>query len=848
MSTTINTVNPRRLALATLIAAALVETTSPTLAVAQSVLEEIVVTARKRAESLQETPVAVSAFSGDALSELGMTTIADLTKVVPNVDMYTGNGATGAGNVFIRGVGQRNIGVNYDSGVGIYVDGVYASRADGAVLDNVDIQSVQVLRGPQGTLFGKNTTGGAILYNTNKPSEEFGGNVQVRAGNYDQLDGKATVNIPLVGDTLLSRFSVYSTNRDGFVDVKSNGNAFMLDGEEFSDVERYGGQAQFRWVASDDLLLDLNYMYNKTDQAPRGQNCEVVEGIPGAGWQALLQDSTVIEPSTGKTIKEWCRENQNLGKDDVQANIDPANYEAEVNTLALTAEWDVNDNMAFKSISAWRNTEAGQVDEIDAMGIPLLDRTNYRWQGTDLRETDAYSQEFQLSGTAFNDRLEYVVGAFGFTEENDKNSRASPTGPFFNTSGFPQLAFYTNQNTELLAKNSSVSFFSQTDWAFNDAWNLTLGIRYTWEERELARNTRIPDIETLSTTENEPFVVATSTYFFPDGADSFNRDHLFVFEDDPDNPGQPDPLSRQKMKTDDSDITPMASLQYSFEEAGFINLGTAYFTVANGYMSGGISDTVEVETRRIYEYDPEEVWNYELGLKFDAWDRRLRVNTALFYTDYQDRQLTTLRINPDTGRIAGALINADSSTIAGLEIETTILPIENLQITANVTINDGDIDEYDDQRILAAAPGPVPENCVRVNVAGNDLDACEIDRSDENLPRLPEEIYFLAAQYNWTTGFGMVIPMISWSYRTNVDNCFDRASCLSGLYEVDQEDVSARLTWLSTDQKWRVTAYGNNLTDDRYITGGTPLVDVAETAGTVYNLPRTYGVEASYTW
>ena len=94
----------------------------------------------------------------------------------------------------------------------------------------------------------------------------------------------------------------------------------------------------------------------------------------------------------------------------------------------------------------------------------------------------------------------------------------------------------------------------------------------------------------------------------------------------------------------------------------------------------------------------------------------------------------------------------------------------------------------------------------------------------------------------------MVIPMVSWSYRTNVDNCFDRASCLSGLYEVDQEDVSARLTWLSTDQKWRVTAYGNNLTDDRDISGGTPLVDVTETAGSVFNLPRTYGVEASYTW
>jgi iron complex outermembrane receptor protein len=841
-------INSRRLAFATLATAALVETTSPTLAVAQLVLEEVVVTARKREESLQETPVAVSAFSGDALSEMGMTTIADLTRVVPNVDMYTGNGTTGAGNAFIRGIGQRNIGVNYDSGVGIYIDGVYASRADGAVLDNVDLQSVQVLRGPQGTLFGKNTTGGAILYTTNKPSQEFQGNVQVRAGNYDQLDGKATVNIPLVGDTLMSRFSVYSTNRDGYVDTKSSGNDWMLDGKELTDVERYGGQAQFRWVAGEDLLLDLNYMYNKTDQAPRGQNCEVVEGIPGAGWQAELQDASIIVPSTGKTIKEWCQENQRLGKDDVQANINPAKYQAEVNTLALTAEWDVSDNMAFKSITAWRNTEGGQVDEIDAMGIALLDRTSFAWQGTDKRETDALSQEIQLSGAAFDDKLEYVVGAFGFTEETDKNSRASPTGPFFNALGLENLAFYTNQNTELLTENSSVSFFSQADWNFNDAWGLTLGIRYTWEERELTRNQRVPDINTLATTgDAAPFAV-NSFYRFPSGPESFNRDHLFLLPEDPENPGQLDPLGSQKMKTDDTDVTPMASLQYSFEDVGFINLGTAYVTVANGFLSGGISDTVRVDTGRIYEYDPEEVWNYEIGLKIDAWDRRLRLNTALFYTDYSDRQLTTVRIDPDTGRIAGALINADSSTIAGLEIETVILPIENLQITANVTINDGEIDEYDDIRILAPDPGPVPENCLRIEVGGSPVDACEIDRSDENLPRLPEEIYFLAVQYNWNTDLGTVIPMLSWSYRTNVDNCFDRASCLSGLYEVDQEDVSARLTWLSTDEKWRVTAYGNNLTDDRYITGGTPLVDVTETAGTVYNLPRTYGVEAAYTW
>ncbi|MFK7976291.1 MAG: TonB-dependent receptor [Halioglobus sp.] len=820
----------------------------PQLSHAQLVLEEVVVTARKREESLQETPLAVTALSGEALEQLGMTNIADLTQVVPNVDLNTGNGTTGSGNAFIRGVGQRNIGVNYDSGVGIYVDGVYASRADGTILDNVDVQSVQVLRGPQGTLFGKNTTGGAILYTTNKPNEEYEGNAQVRIGNFDQLDGKLTLNIPLVDDVLMSRFSLFSSTRDGYVKSVSTGFPGQLDGVEFNDVDRSGAQAQLRWVADDDLIFDLNYNYNKVDQAARGQNCQVVDGIEGAGWQAALQDPNIIVPSTGKTIREWCEESEALGIDRTTANSNPNIYEAEVNTLALTADWDLSDDINFKSITSWRNTEAGQVDELDAIGIPLLDRTNYGGTGTELRETTAFSQEFQFSGTAFDDRLEYVFGAFGFTEETDAGARSSPSGPFFNSLGSPNLAFYLNQSDVLTAKNSSASVFSQGDWSFNDNWRLTLGVRYTWEERELQRSFRVPDVATLSLNGNATAFPIASFYTFPDGPDSFNPNHAFVIGEDPDNPGQLDPLADQSLKLDDSEITPMISLQYTFADVGFVDLGTAYATVSNGFLSGGISDTVDVATRQIYEYEPEQVINYEIGLKMDAWDNKLRLNTALFYTDYEDRQLTTVQINPDTGRIAGALINADSSSIAGLEIEATILPIENLQITANITINEGEIDEYNDGRILASSEGPVPDGCTRIPVGQGTVDNCEIDRSDENLPRLPEEIYYLAVQYNWESEFGRVIPLVSWSYRTNVDNCFDRASCLSGVYLVDQESVNARLTWISPDENWRVTAYGNNLSDERFIIGGTPLVDVTETAGAVYNLPRTYGVELSYDW
>jgi iron complex outermembrane recepter protein len=821
----------------------------PATAFAQLVLEEVIVTARKREESLQESPIAVSALSGEALEDMGLRDISDLRKIVPNVDLQEGTGTSGAGNVFIRGVGARNTGINFDSGVGIYVDGVYVSRPDGAILDNVDIQSVQVLRGPQGTLFGKNTTGGAILYTTNKPGDEYEGHADIRIGNYDQLDGKLTVNTPLFDGTLLSRFSLYATTRDGYVESRSNGVPGLSDGEEFNNIDRQGAQAQLRWHASDSATLDLNYNYAKVDQAARGQNCEVVEGIPGAGWQAAAQNEIIIIPSTGQSIQAWCQDNQDLGIDRIMADMSPNKYEAETNTLSLALDWDLGDNTNFKSISAWRNTEAGEVNELDAMGIPNLGRTTYGWNGTEPRTTDAYSQEFQLTGAAFDDQLEYVVGVYGFYEDSDGGKRASPTGPFFNALDDANTVFYINALQGLKTENYSVSTFAQADWNFNEHWRLTLGLRYTYEERELERTLRVADLATLTINgDAEQSVFSNSIFIFPDGPDSFNSDHLFIHGPDPDDPSRLDPLADQKRTIDNDDVTPMASIQRIFEGSGFIDSGSAYFTVAKGFLSGGISETVDIETRLMEEYDPEEVWNYELGFKMDALDQKLRLNTAVFYTDYTDRQLTTIRIDPDTGRIAGALINAESSSIAGIELETIWIPLDNLQFTFNATFNEGEIDEYEDERIILASTPDAPEGCDRTAVGFTPVDNCLIDRSDENLPRLPDEIYYVAVQYNLETELGSFVPFLSWSLRTNIDNCFDRASCLSGLYKTDQEELSARITWRSNNQHLRVTAYGNNLTDERYITGGTPLVGVLETAGTNYNIPRTYGVEIAYDW
>ena len=171
--------------IATLLSAAICIPVLPANVWALQVLEEVIVTARKRAESLQETPVAVSFLSGEDLAQSGMRDVLKLAEVVPNLTFTTG-GSGGSAAPNIRGVGARNNGANFDSGVALYLDGVYASRADGAIIDSVDIRSVQVVRGPQGTLFGKNATGGAIIYATNKPTELFEGNVEVDIGNYDR--------------------------------------------------------------------------------------------------------------------------------------------------------------------------------------------------------------------------------------------------------------------------------------------------------------------------------------------------------------------------------------------------------------------------------------------------------------------------------------------------------------------------------------------------------------------------------------------------------------------------------------------------------------------------------------
>jgi iron complex outermembrane receptor protein len=814
----------RKLLLSALLAALGLTGEAPVALAQQGALEEVVVTARRREESLQETPVAVTALSADTLRDAGVRNLAQLNQIVPNIEVSSANGTAPLANIYIRGVGQRNTGPNIDSGVGIYIDEVYVGRPDGALLDIYDIQSVQVLRGPQGTLFGKNTTGGALVFTTNRPGEEFEAALGGRVGNYDRLDGNAMVNVPLT-DNLFTRLTGSTVNSDGY--IKN-----LYDGEKYMNEDRQNANWQTRYMPQEAVTLDLNLNWARTEQTMRPQKCVLVPGYKG--WQAELFNTLAVVPATGRTVEDFCRDSAEAGDANTVISDLGGDYSATNKGSSLVANWELSENLSLRSISAWRYTKAEQDDELDHTALPFLHRTQSVHPQGEPRETDQYSQEFKVTGTAVNDRLNYVAGVFWFSEETKGETTVAFLGPYD-----PALAgwLYLNApSTQLDTDNDALASYAQLEWLWTEQWRTTLGLRTTDETRKLTR-TRfqlIPDTLDANGGNVVPLFGNSGLY---------NRDPGFVY-----NPRFEYAFADQSNGSNsDNALTPMASVQYLISNIEGIDAGTVYLTYSEGFLSGGVS---EAPSGELENFEPEEVKNWELGFKLDLLDSSLRVNGALYYSDYKDRQLTSVVINPETNAPAPDTINAAESTIQGFELETTWFPVERLQLMFNLTLNDGSIDEFMDTQVtLADAAVPPAAGCSRADLTFIQVDSCPNDRSDENLPRLPEQTYYTAAEYRFDTDFGTVLPRIQFSYKSDVDFCFDSASCRSGLWlEEEQKDLSARVTWISTDEKWVGAVYGNNLTDEDHIIGASPLVDSQGVGGYAAAAPTTYGVELKYTF
>lgn len=408
-------------------------------------LEEITVTARKREENLQETPIAISAFTADGLEKRQVDNVSEVATFTPNLIFDTGSAISGtksSASIFIRGIGQTDFTLNTDAGVGLYLDGVYLSRSIGAVLDIVDVERVEVLRGPQGTLFGRNTIGGAISLTSKKPHEEFGGSASVTFGRFERRDVQVNVNVPIT-DTLFSSFSIARFDREGYIDRP-------LLGDKTGEDDSWAARASLRWLASDTLEFNLNIDATRE----RETSCcgELVATYPavlaGINNGGLAPNDPLFFDDRQLPKKDF-EDNSTF---DVPSDLD-------LWGIGLTADWSITDDLSFKSITAFRKLDSVNGRDEDHSPV-LIGHT------LDIFDHEQFSQELQLQGIALDNQLKWITGLYYFAEE----------GLNVDDVDFGALVHLTSGGE---VDNSSLAAFAQATYDFTEKLSVTAGLRWT---------------------------------------------------------------------------------------------------------------------------------------------------------------------------------------------------------------------------------------------------------------------------------------------------------------------------------------------------------------------------------
>lgn len=611
-------------------------------------LEEVVVTARKREESLQDAPISITAFSGEGLEQRNITGLADISQITPNLVFNSSapiSGSSATASVFIRGIGQNDYTLVTEPGVGIYVDGVYIARSVGGALDLVDVERIEVLRGPQGTLFGRNTIGGAISITSKKPAEELGGKVQLTLGDDDLIDFKGKLDLP-ISDTLLSSIAISSRQRDGFVKNVQNG----LD---LGDDDSLSGRVALRWLPSDTVSIDFSVDGTKERENGAASYAVAADGLSplGAANNVVFLAALGCAPPPGPIANSNCFNSQWVtnGKR-ISNGTHPQYSDLDIWGAGLTVEWELSDSLTFKSITSYRDLDSAFSQDADNSPVQQ-DHITHEY------EQDQFSQEFQLLGSFLDDRLKTVLGLYYFEEE----------GEDLNIVSFPVVLLNSGGSVD----NESKAIFGQLTYDITDALSVTLGLRYTEDEKVFLPDQFVLDPRLSGAPPPAGFGYVPGTRMLP----------------------------LEEVPTDIDEITPMLNLSYDISDTAML-----YFTYSEGYKSGGYDQRVFPRTAdfKAPSFDPEFVDSYELGFKYNSGDNRFRANGALFFMDYSDLQIAVVNENIDV-----VTRNAGEAEIKGLELELAFIPADNWMLEASVG--------YTDAEYTKLSPGAVAAGLSKSN-------------------------------------------------------------------------------------------------------------------------------------
>tara|TARA_R100000687_G_scaffold31023_1_gene25887 strand:+ start:437 stop:2998 length:2562 start_codon:yes stop_codon:yes gene_type:complete len=817
---------------------------------AASAIEEVFVTARKRRENIQETPLAVTALTGADLREAGLGQTEELSTVVPSLHIQKG----ASNQIYIRGIGERTGYARVDPTVGIYLDDLYLPRSDGQLVGLLDLEAVQVLRGPQGTLFGKNTTGGAIVLTLEKPHDTFDAYIEGSLGNFNTRSAKAMINGALT-DTIAGRLLLSSTKNDGFVR-----DAFT--GERFNSLDQKALIGQLRWDINDAVTLDTLAYHGKVRENLPGNNCKInnenalfVNGL-GLMWPG---DTDATAPHA---YQDNCNNNSQEVLGDLRVSHGPnPNYDKDLDTTlaGITANIELSEQFQLKAVAGYREETKGPALKSDNDGGP----ENFS-EAIQIGDSvgRSHSLELQLNSSWFDERLDISTGVFYMGESNSETSLltaqlvgidaasllqlglgSQPTTPLVN--GLPlvgQLLGSPVLISEFDLDNTTSAAYLQAVWEATEQWQLTGGLRYTVETRDSRLGIRSSDADAIANR------LVLSGRFGP-GSDGLHpylgagwiddpvriAHNLFADQNGygyPDYPMAPGYLQRDQRKIRFTELTPMLSASYQFDDTQLdgsaFNALMVYGTWSNGFKSG-FGEPLLTDGLQVIE--PETVENWELGFKADLFSRALRLNGATYYMIFQNMQLNT--VGTDTqGNLAVTHQNAGESSIQGAELELSWMPSANWMINFNYSNNNYRFTEFTEPDLITLA------------LTGEKI---PIDRSDEEFPLSPEESASASIQHTANAEWGRLTTRLDASYKSDIYHGLDRGSWLAGrkdkdlAYSEPYSLLGARISWLSPSEDLSVTLYGKNLLDKRYFFG-TSVGDSLGTFNRLIGEPRTYGL------
>jgi len=604
---------------------------------------EIIVSARRRQETSQDVPLAISVIGGEHIDNTGSFNVGRLQQLTPTLQFYSSNPRNSAVN--IRGLGApfglTNDGI--EQGVGIYVDDVYYSRAASSTFDFLDVAQLEVLRGPQGTLYGKNTTAGAINITTRQPAFDFEGRAEVTIGNLGFKQTKAAVSGPL-SDTIAARFALSSTSRRGTIFNVKSGN--WINGQD-----NLGLRGQLLWRPSSAVDVTLAGDYSR--QNP--ECCGTVYVRTGSTQRALNRQYAALSAAQGYAVVST---NPFDRVTDLDANLNAGNA---IGGASLRVKWDVGSG-TFTSVSAWRFWDWKPENDRDFIGLPIVTRSQNPSQ------QNQYTQEFRYAQSG--DRADFVIGAFGYhqridTQGLEQHGTASSRwniSPGNALSGDPSvLAGLTAYNTQALT-NTSLALYGQASWKLTDALTIQPGVRLNYDRKKGLYDRKVFDGQgnPVLLGETGPVKAAQLAIFSPQSYRPSGSDWNFSY-----------------------DLTASYKLAYDV---------LVYATYAKTFKSFGINqngvpnDATGVPALSAQTIRPESLNHYEFGIKARFLDRKATLNLSAFRTDIGNYQAQVT--NGQFGTVRGYLANADKVRTQGIEADFSVRPSERFHLYVNGAYTD----------------------------------------------------------------------------------------------------------------------------------------------------------------